>query len=85
MWKTIKGWFGWAEHEIEDILSDFHAAISKLDAVTDRKQGLAKTKEAEAAKAQAAAVLAQQHADEAAVIRTKLRDLISGTATPAAV
>lgn len=85
MWQTIKGWFGCAEHEMSDILADFHAAIGKIEALVTRKKDIATKKAAEAAKAEAAAALAQLHADEASVIRQKLKDLVSGSpATPAA-
>lgn len=86
MWKTIKGWFGFAEREIADIVSGFHKVINELEEVTNRKIKVADTKELEAIRARELAELARKHAEEATVIRKQLNALVTPqlTATPAA-
>lgn len=82
MLNWIKKFFGWAEHEIEDIVSGIHAQIDKLESLVDRKQKMATDKEAEAAKAAAKAQEARSHANHAMAIKGKLLDLVAKPAPP---
>jgi hypothetical protein len=76
MWDWIKRLFGFVEHEIEDIVDDFHKAITKLDALVARKNAIADAKVAEAAKAQAAADAAKLDASDAGAISDNLAKLV---------
>lgn len=76
MWNAIKRLFGWVEHEIEDIVADFHVAIAKLDALVTRKNDVADAKLAEAAKAAAAADAAKVDASDAVAIRENLAKMV---------